>query len=145
MQVLSQYLNDEEDELSPTSNHPKSALVNTEESERLLVVNIEESEELPVALVNRNTVKVKVSIKDNLWYGIELVPMDNLVRAINDNLRNYSSCQPSNRLELKLDRRVGFASNWKLSCMTCDTTDRSELNNLYHLQRQMKKCTNYRN
>ena len=134
MQVLSQNLNDEKGEPPPTSNHPKTALINTEESEGLPVVNIDELEGLPVSLVNGNIVKVKVLIKDNSGSRIELALMNNLVWVINDNLMNCTSCLPSNCLELKLDRCVGFASNWKLSCTTCDTTDRSELNNLYHLK-----------
>ena len=91
-----------------------------------------------MALVNGNTVKVKISITDDSGSGIELAPMDGLVRVINGNLKKCPSCRPSNRLELKLDCRVRFVSNWKLSYM------KSELNNLYHLKRQLKKCMNHR-
>ena len=72
--------------------------------------------------------------------GIELAPMDNIVSMVNDNLRNCVECKTS-CLQLKVDLRVGFASNWKLSCTSCDKIDQSHYNNLSHLKRNLQSCT----
>ena len=128
MQGLSPDSTDEEGEPSPTSNHQKTALVNTAESEGLPIVNIRESEGLPgaeneseglpVALVNGKDVRVRVSVNRITGSGIELAPMDNLVTLVNENLRNCTLCNKS-RLELEKDCRVGFAVNWKILCKSC--------------------------
>ena len=106
------------------SNDPKIALVNTEESEgRLPVANTEEVEELPIVFVNGKLVQIWVLIKEISGFRIEFAPMNNLVRVISDNLRNYPFCRHTSRLESQMDRRVAFAANWKLSCMTCDAAN----------------------
>ena len=133
--------NDEEGMPSPAANHQKTAL-EAEESEGLPIVNTEESEGQPVALVNGKLVKVRVSVNKLVGSGIELAPMDNLVRKVNDNLRICTLCDES-RLELEMDRRVGFAVNWKLSCKSCAAGDVSDRNNLNHLKRQLVKCVDY--
>ena len=64
---------------SPTSNDPKTALVNTEseglpgakESERLSRVNIEKSEGLPVAVIDNKLVRVRVLVNNFAGSGME--------------------------------------------------------------------------
>ena len=71
MQHLSLTSIDEEGLPSPTSNHLKTALVNTE-SEGLPGADKEsESEGLPVALVNAKLVRVKVLVNNFAGSGIE--------------------------------------------------------------------------
>ena len=62
--------------------------------------------------------------------GISLAPMDNLVRVVNENLKDCKYCK-GNRLELKMDRRIGLASNYKLVCTSCDEKDRSLEQHIY--------------
>ena len=75
--------------------------------------------------------------------GIDLAPMDNLVSMVNNNLSNCRSCKGS-QLELVPDRRVGFAANWRLSCMSCDKVDMSQRNNINHLKRQLPRCKDFK-
>ena len=116
---LSLLNNDEEGMPSPASDHQKTALVNTEES-GLPGAEESESEGLPVdnknlvALINDKVLRVQVLVKEEKkTSGTDLVPMDNLVALVNDNLKDCKFCKGQS-LELGLDRRVGFATNWKL-------------------------------
>ena len=137
--------NDEEGMPSPTSNHTKTALVGLPGADKE-----SESEGLPVdkeklvALINDKVVQVQVLVKEEKKAsGTDLVPIDNLVAVVNNNLKDCEFCKgPS--LKLELDRRVGFATNWKLTCKSCDSVDQSHKNAWYHLQRQLHKCKDYK-
>ena len=95
----------EDDCSSPTSNSQKTALEADGESE---------SEGLPVH-INKS--------------GMDLAPIGNLCTLVNENLRNCpeTTCKDS-QLKLELDRRIGMASCWKLSCISCDKLDASTVN-----------------
>ena len=96
-----------------------------------------------VALINDKVLLVQVLVKEEKkTSGTDLVPIDNLVTLVNNNLKDCEFCKgPS--LALELDRRVGFATNWKLACKSCDSVDRLHKNAWYHLQRQLHKCKDH--
>ena len=50
--------------------------------------------------------------------GMDLAPMDRLIEKVNENLRDCPCCKGS-KLVLEFDKRVGFASNYKLTCTSC--------------------------
>ena len=88
-----------------------------------------------VALINDKVLLVQVLVKEEKKAsGTDLVPIDNLVTLVNNNLKDCEFCKgPS--LTLELDRCVGFATNWKLACKSCDSVDRLHKNAWYYLQR----------
>ena len=66
--------------------------------------------------------------------GMYLAPMGNLCAVVNENLKNCDVCKDT-PLVLELDRRVGFASNWKLSCRSCTLEDEKLRQSVCHLKR----------
>jgi len=126
----------------PAASHQKTALESNKESEGLPIVNKDKSEGLLVVLMNGNLAQVWVLVNKFVGSRIELAPIDNLVRKVNDNLRIYTLCNKS-CLKLKMDRHVGFAVNWKLSCKPCAAGDVLDQNHLNHLKRRLVKCVNY--
>ena len=157
MQRLAHNTTNEEGMPSPTSDATKSALVglpgaeeSESESEGLPGAKESESEGLPVdneklvALISDKLLRVHVLVKgEKRVSGTDLVPMDNLLALVNNNLKDCEFC-PGQSLELALDRRVGFATNWKLACKSCERVDRSHKNAWYHLQRQLHKCKDHK-
>ena len=101
----------EDDKSSPTSNNQKTA----PEADR-------ESEGLP---------------KINTGSGMDLAPIGNLYTLVNENLRDcpVKTCKGS-QLKLELDRRIGFASCWTLTCSSCDKIDSSTVNKINYLKRK---------
>ena len=88
-------------------------------------------------------IKLESGIDDiKVESGIDLAPMGNLVTMVNKNLSNCVSCKRS-RLELVPDRRVGFATNWKLTCKSCKKTYLVLRNNLNYLKRSLDNCPNF--
>ena len=108
----------EDDGSSPTSNDRKTALEADGESE---------GQGLPI------------SINES---GMDLAPIGNLCGLVNENLRNFPmpTCKDS-QLQLELDRRIGFASCWKLSCSSCDKLDSSAVNRINYLKRKRDAST----
>ena len=148
MPNLGTKLTNEEGVPPPTSDNQKTAVEAEKESE-----GNQESEGNPESKANNHTEAdaesegLPVEESDGLpgvkiMSGIELAPMDNIVKMVNTNLRNCVACKKS-CLELKVDRRIGFASNWKLSCSSCDKIDQSHYNNLNHMKRSLGRCTDY--
>ena len=109
--TLSKYFS-EDDKSFPTSNDRKTA---PEEADR-------ESEGLP---------------KINTGSGMDLTPIGNLCTLVNENLRDcpVKTCKGS-QLKLELDRRIGFASCWKLTCSSCNKLDSSTVNKINYLKRK---------
>ena len=65
--------------------------------------------------------------------GMYLAPMGNLCAVVNENLKNCNVCKDT-PLVLELDRRIGFASNWKLSCRSCTLKDEKLCQSVCHLK-----------
>ena len=61
--------------------------------------------------------------------GLCLASIDNLMRTVNKHLK-YCTFSKGSRLQLKVDRRIGLDSNYKLVCKSCDTKDRALLQNI---------------
>ena len=81
--------------------------------------------------------------KNSKESGMELAPMGNLCALVNENLRDCpeKSCKGT-QLKLEVDRRIGFASSWKLTCSSCEkleTTANNRLNLL--LNRRTHSCS----
>ena len=131
---------EEEDKSSPTSNHQKTA-VEAEELEGLpKVVEAEESESLGLPeLEGLPESEGQPVVKS----GTDLVPLDNLVAAVNGNLKDCEWCKGT-PLVLELDRRVGFASNWKLTCRSCVKKDQIVDNSINYLKRSLSQCSDYK-
>ena len=74
--------------------------------------------------------------------GMDLAPIGNLCALVNENLRNCpeTTCKDS-QLKLELDRRIGMASCWKLSCSSCDKLDTSAVNRIQYLKRKSDAST----
>jgi len=108
----------EDDRSSPTSNNRKTALEADGESE---------GQGLP---------------ESNDESGMDLAPIGNLCGLVNKNLRNFPmpTCKDS-QLQLELDRRIGFASCWKLTCASCDKLDSSSQNKINYLKRRRDAST----
>ena len=75
--------------------------------------------------------------KSNTGSGMDLAPIGNLCTLVNENLRDcpVRTCTGS-QLKLELDRRIGFASCWKLTCSSCDQRDSSAVNKINYLKRK---------
>ena len=131
---------EEDDKSSPTSNNQKTA-VEAEESEGLpKVVEAEESESLGLPeLEGLPESEGQPVVKS----GTDLVPLENLVAAVNGNLKDCEWCTGT-PLVLELDRRVGFASNWKLTCRSCVKKDEIVDNSIYYLKRSLSQCSDYK-
>ena len=137
---------------SPTSNDPKTA-VEAEESEGLpKVVEAEESEGLPKVVEAEESESLGLPELEGLpesegqpvvKSGTDLVPLENLVAAVNGNLKDCEWCKGT-PLVLELDRRVGFASNWKLTCRSCVKKDEIVDNSIYYLKRSLSQCSDYK-
>ena len=132
--------NEEDAMSSPMSDNQETALVGLPGAEESESEGLPVDKEKLVALVNDKVLLVQVLVKEEKKAsGTDLVPIDNLVALVNNNLKDCEFCKgPS--LALELDRRAGFATNWKLACKSCDIVDRSHKNAWYHLQRQLHKC-----
>ena len=61
--------------------------------------------------------------------------MDDLVRTVNANLKDCTFCKGS-CLELKVDRQIGLATNYKLVCKSCDVKDDSLRQRIFYLKRK---------
>ena len=104
---------------------------------------IEDDSTKETGLTHDSTVSFKSQSKGpDVSSGIDIAPMDNIVAAVNENLGECRRCKKSG-LRLELDRRIGFASNWKLACASCDKIDLSHKNSLNHLKRYLEKCPTY--
>ena len=66
--------------------------------------------------------------------------MDVLVWTVNEHLNDCSFCKGS-CLELKMDRQIGLAANYKLVCKSCDTKDALLRQHIYYLKRKFKDST----
>ena len=108
----------EDDRSSPTSNGRKTALEADGESE---------GQGLPKSM-NES--------------GMDLALIASLCGLVNENLRNcpMPTCKDS-QLQLELDRRIGFASCWKLSCSSCNKLDSSAVNRINYLKRKRDAST----
>ena len=66
-----------------------------------------------------------------------LAPMDNLMRTVNEHLKDCTFCKGS-RLQLKIDWRIRFALNYKLAYKSCNIKDMVLLQNIYYLKLKFK-------
>ena len=67
--------------------------------------------------------------------GMDLAPMDRVMEIVNENLRDCPCCKGS-RLKSEHDKRVGFASNYKLTCTSCKKKEVSLENTVHYLKRK---------
>ena len=74
--------------------------------------------------------------------GMDLAPMDRLIEKVNENLRDCPCCKGS-KLVLELDSRVGFASNYKLTCASCKNKEDSLQNTVKYLKRKVELCKDF--
>ena len=75
-----------------------------------------------------------------VYSGLSLAPMDDLVRTVNEHLKDCRFCKGSS-LELKMDRQIGLAANYKLVCESCDSKDASLRQHIYYLKRKFNDST----
>ena len=71
--------------------------------------------------------------------GLDISPMDAILEMVNSNLRNCP-CHPKTPLVLEPHRRVGFASNWKLTCLECEIEAKSVENSITYLKSNLDSC-----
>ena len=75
--------------------------------------------------------------------GMDLAPMDRLIEKVNENLRDCPCCKGS-KLVLEFDKRVGFASNYKLTCTSCKKKEDSLENTVNYLKRKVEMCKDFK-
>ena len=112
--------NEEDTMSSPTSDNLETALGGSKEADK------ESEASIP---------KVKS--------GIDLAPLDNIVASVNGNLKDCQWCKGEPPV-LELDRRIGFASNWKLSCRSCVRKDKKLDYNIQYLKRKLEDCSDHK-
>ena len=66
--------------------------------------------------------------------GLDIVPMDSLLEVVNGRLKDCKWCKGT-PLVLKGHKRIIFASNWKLTCLSCDQEEKSINNTIQYLNR----------
>ena len=130
---------EEEDKSSPTSNHQKTALVAIpREREIETSVPMEADTESETSVPKEADTESETSVP-KVKSGTDLAPLDNIIAAVNGNLKDCKWCKGTPLL-LELDRRVGFASNWRLSCHSCMKKDESLDNKMNYLKRRLENC-----
>ena len=82
------------------------------------------------ASANESSVSSTSQPDGKVYSGLSLAPMDDLVRTVNENLKDCRFCKGS-CLELKMDRQIGLAANYRLVCKSCDTKDASLRQHIY--------------
>ena len=75
--------------------------------------------------------------------GMDLAPMDRVMEIVNENLRDCPCCKGS-KLKLEHDKRVGFASNYKLTCTSCKKKEVSLENTVHYLKRKVGLCKDFK-
>ena len=75
--------------------------------------------------------------------GMDLAPMDRVMEKVNENLRDCPCCKGS-KLKLEHDKRVGFASNYKLTCTSCKRKEASLENTVNYLKRKVELCKDFK-
>ena len=75
--------------------------------------------------------------------SLTLAPMKDLMESVNEHLKDCTYCKGS-KLILKEDRRIGLASNYVLSCASCNREDRALQQKIYHLRRRRENCLDYK-
>ena len=83
--------------------------------------------------------------KNSKESGMELAPMGNLCALVNENLRDCpeKSCKGT-QLKLEVDRRIGFASSWKLTCSSCENLETAANNRLNYLKRKRENTVDWK-
>ena len=71
--------------------------------------------------------------------GLDIAPMDAIIEMVNSNLRNCP-CHRKTPLVFEPHRRVGFASNWKLTCSECEIEAKSVDNSITYLKSNLDSC-----
>ena len=69
--------------------------------------------------------------------------MDAICKKVNEYLQDCQWCKGT-PLVLELDRRVGMASNWKLSCRSCDREEKVLDNRIGYLTRTLDDCEDFK-
>ena len=129
MRDLNATATNEEDMSSPTSNDQKTAVNGTTQ--------------LATTQLDGTTQAAPESKEESITYGVDLAPVGNLISVVENNL---AGCQYCNTKTLKLvqERRVGFASDWKLQCDGCDRSNVSHRNKVNDLKRKMSSTDDYK-
>ena len=81
--------------------------------------------------------------KEKTSSGLDIVPMDSLLTIVNKNLKTCEYCKGS-QLKLVVDRRVAFATNWKLSCDSCDKLESTIENSVRYLKRKAESSMDFK-
>ena len=107
--------------------------IEADESIRLPAVEAEESMGLPD--VN--------SEEQFISSGLDIAPMGSLLETVNGRLKDCEWCK-STPLVLDLNEHVAFASNWKLSCSSCDEGERLIRNSIDYLETKADTCGDHK-
>ena len=129
MSDLNATATNEEDMSSPTSNDQKTAVDGTTQ--------------LATTQLDGTTQAAPESKEESIKYEVYFAPVGNLISVVEHNL---AGCQYCNTKTLKLvqERRVGFASDWKLQCDGCDRSNVSHRNKVNDLKRKMSSTDDYK-
>ena len=127
----------------PVSNNPKTAPV---ASKSTPVSNNPSQQTAPVlkkeGLPNKAETESE-GLPKVIHSGIDLAPMDAICKKVNENLQDCRWCKGTS-LVLELDRCVGLASNWKLSCKSCNKEEKGLENKIAYLKRTLNECKDYK-
>ena len=86
----------------------------------------------------------RVNVSDKfISSGLDIVPMGSLLKVVNGNLKDCKYCKGT-PLMLELHKHVAFASNWKLSCSSCDEEERSLRNSIDYLEKKADTCGDHK-
>ena len=114
----------------PSDNSPSAAKVATPEP-----TESEPTESEPKEAAGPRKLNTNLPISS----GLDIAPMDAIVEMVNGNLKNCAHHKDT-PLVLGLHCRIGFASNWRLSCKMCDKDSVSVKNSIDYLKRTLDSC-----
>ena len=145
MSDLNATATNEEDMSSPTSNDQKTAVDGTTQLATTQFDGTTQAdlESKATTQLDGTTQAALESNEQSIQYGVDLAPVGNLISVVENNL---AGCQYCNTKTLKLvqERRVGFASDWKLQCDGCDRSNVSHRNKVNDLKRKMSSTDDYK-
>ena len=75
--------------------------------------------------------------------GLDIAPMDSLLETVNGRLKDCKWCKGT-PLVLELNKHVAFASNWKLSCSSCDEEETLLRNSINYLETKADTCGDHK-
>ena len=119
---------------------PPPSSDNSESAAKVATLEPKESEPKEAAvqpiILNTNLPNLDISS------GLDIAPMDAILELVNRNLINCPNHKET-PLVLGPHRRVGFASNWKLTCALCKKETVSVDNSINYLKRTLDSCEDH--